>query len=370
MDGNNILSGGIETLNEIKENLLEVHGYQSNLNGLVSEEESLEKSIKSIEEAITTEIAGTTKKRRQEIEESFDNQIEKVKAKIKKIKDKRDKYKNSKVSERIEEETEFLRVENNMFKAEGKTLLRKNHLPTLCYSKLYYALYSPGDLLDLFIIFGVLLLTLFAIPCGVYFFLLPKQKTYYLIIIYLLAGILFFGLYIIIGNRTKDKHPDIIKEVKVIRKNIKKNNKSIASIRKSILKDRDESTYGLENYDGELQKLQEEVADIEKQKKDAVLTFDNTTSKNIAGDLRGQRESEIEDYKSKLGKCREGITKSEEKVKVLTIKIASEYEPYIGKDLMTLERLESLINIIQAGNANTISDALTFYKQNMENAIK
>jgi hypothetical protein len=37
----------------------------------------------------------------------------------------------------------------------------------------------------------------------------------------------------------------------------------------------------------------------------------------------------------------------------------------IGKDLMTLERLESLTNIILAGNAANISEAVSFYRQNM-----
>jgi len=363
---NNILSGGIDILKEIKENLLKLHNYQSNLSKLVLEEEGLEKSIASIEEAVAIEITNTTKKRRQEIEETFDKQTGIIKAKIKKTNDKRDKYKNAKVSERIAEETEFLRAENDKLKSEGKSLLKEKRLPTFCYSKLFYALYSPGDFMDFLIILGVLLITMFAIPCSIYFFLLPEQRTLYLILIYIVAGILFFGLYILIGNRTKDRQPSTIKAVKEIRNSIKKNKKQIAAIRKSILKDGDESSYGLENFDTELQKLQKEVNDIENKKKEALLTFDNTTSKVIAGEIRARREAEIIDNKTKLDKCLEDIRECEEEVKVLTLKIASEYEPFIGKDLMTLDRLESLINIISAGNANTVSEALTYYKQNME----
>jgi len=59
------------------------------------------------------------------------------------------------------------------------------------------------------------------------------------------------------------------------------------------------------------------------------------------------------------------VVKAEDKIKLLTIKVASEYEPLIGKDLMTLDRLDALINIIQAGSADTISEAITFYKQGL-----
>ena len=56
---------------------------------------------------------------------------------------------------------------------------------------------------------------------------------------------------------------------------------------------------------------------------------------------------------------------AENKIKALTLKIASEYEPVLGKDLINLDRIESLINIIEAGNATNISEAVQFHRQNM-----
>jgi uncharacterized protein YdcH (DUF465 family) len=63
MDGNHFLSGGVDTLNEIKENLLELNGYQAHFENLTAEEEKLDKSIRAIEKAVSEEIASTTKKR-------------------------------------------------------------------------------------------------------------------------------------------------------------------------------------------------------------------------------------------------------------------------------------------------------------------
>ena len=94
MDEGNLLTGGVDKLNEIKEDLLELRGYQDNYEKLIIDEDKNEKSIQSLEKAAEDEVQATIKKRRAEIESAFDKQLDKNKASIKKIKDKRDKRKN------------------------------------------------------------------------------------------------------------------------------------------------------------------------------------------------------------------------------------------------------------------------------------
>lgn len=363
MEGNNVLSGGVDTLNEIKENLLELHGYQSNYDTLILEEENLEKSLKNLEKDIVDEITSTTKKRRQEIEDTFDKQIDKTKSRIRKTKEKRDKRKDIKISERIDLETASLREENSQIKLETKNIFKQKHVPAFCNTRLYYALYSPGSFADILIILGTLLVTLLAIPCGIYFLLLPKEKIEYIIIIYVVTVIFFGGLYLLIGNHTKDKHLAEIKQVKGLRDNIRINKKKISVIKKNIRKDRDESSYGLEKFDEELAKLDKEMADFADQKKEALGIFDNSTSQIISAEIKGQYEEKLNSLRADYERVRQEALKAEDKIKLLTIKVASEYEPFIGKDLMTLDRLEALINIIQAGSAENISEALAFYRQ-------
>lgn len=365
MDNGNLLTGGVDTLNEIKEYLLELHGYQLKHDTLVLDEEKLEKNVHDLEKDIADEIQDTTKKRRQEIEDTFDKQIDKTKAQIRKTREKRDKRKDSKVSERIGAETASLREENNRLRLEAKTILKQKHIPSFCNTKLYSALYSPRDLEDLLIILATLIITIFAIPCGIYFFLLPEEKVLLLVLIYIVTVILFGGLYVITGNHTKDKHLEEIKQVRGLRDKVKVNNKKISIIRKNILRDRDESIYGLENFDEELSKLEKETSDILEQKKEALGIFDNTTSQVIAAEIKGQQEEKLSNFKAEYEKIKGETGKTRDMIKALTIKVASEYEPFIGKDLITFDRLDSLINIIQAGSATTISEAIAFYKQNM-----
>ena len=102
MDEGNLLTGGVDKLNEIKEDLLELRGYQENYESLVIEEDKNEKSIQSLEKAASDEVAATIKMRRTEIDIAYDKPFDKTKASIKRIKDKRDKRKNKKVSDRID----------------------------------------------------------------------------------------------------------------------------------------------------------------------------------------------------------------------------------------------------------------------------
>lgn len=363
MDGGNLLSSGVDTLNEIKENLLELRGYQAKNNALTQEEDKLDKSINSLEKTISEEIQSTTKKRRDEIEDTFDKQMDKTRARIKKIKEKRDKRKNMKVSERIDAETESLRNENNRLKLESKSVFETKRIPSICNTKLYYSLYAPSCFTDFVVSLSVIVVILLLIPCGIYFLLLPQQRIIYLIITYIATVLLFWGLYILIGNKTKEKYKEEILKVKGLRANIRANKKKINKIKSNIKKDRDESAYGLQSFDEEIAKLEQEAADISKQKKDSLETFDHTTMQVIAAEIKGGYEDKLTKLKQDYESTNEQVKKTDEMIKALTIKMASEYEPFIGKDLMSLERLDSLINILQAGSATTISEAIAFYRQ-------
>lgn len=370
MDGSNLLSGNVETLEEIKEHLLELQGYKTKYSTLLLDEDRFEKSIKSMEKSIADEIEDTTKTRRQEIEATFNKQINKTEAHIRKTKDKRDKRKNTKVSERIKQETATLREENNKLRLETKTIFKQKRVPSFCNSRLFYAMYYPGSLGDFLIVLIALLLTLFVIPCGIYFYVLPNEKILYLIIIYIITVLVFGGLYLLVNERIKDRHRESLVQVRGLRKQMKVNRKKMDIIKKNILKDNDESGYGLEKYDDELTRLEQDMARITEQKKEALLLFDNSTSQVITAEIKGRFEDKLIALKKDYERVSGETSKTDQKIKALTIKIASDFEPFLGKDLMTLDKLDSLINIIKAGNAATISEAITFHKQSMNKSAQ
>lgn len=366
MEGLNLLTGGIEQLNEIKECMLELYGYQSNNDSVLLKEEMLEKSIADLKQDIKEEIQKTTKKRRQEIEDAFEKQEDKLQTKKKRIREKRERNKNDKMSERMENETSTLRAENSQLKLESRTLFRHKHIPLFCNTKLFYALYAPACFSDILLILATLIITLLIIPCGIYFLLLPEERTLYLIIIYVLTVIFFGGIYLILGNRTKGKYTEEIQKVRGIRGKIRINNRKIAVIKRNIRKDRDESSYDLQDFDEELRKLEQELAEVASQKKEALATFDNTTTGIIHAEIEANYQNQLTALREEYERIKASIIKAEERIKELTIKLASDYEPFLGKEFMSLKQLDTLINILQAGNATNISEAIAFYKLNLE----
>lgn len=363
MENGNILSGGIEKLNEIKEDLLELNSSKENARQQKEEAEKLQKAIKGLEKDIADEIAKTVKKRREEIEGSFDKQIGKIRDKAKKIKDQRSKAKSLKVSERIDAETADLRAEKNRLKLEAETIVKQDKLPSYCNSKLYMALYYTSCFSDILLIIAVLAIVLLLIPCGVYFLLLPA-RIIYIILSYVVTVLVFGGLYLAVGNFTRARYDNKLRQIEEIRSRIRETKKKIAAMKRAIKKDRDESGYDLHGYDEELARLDADEDDILAQKKEALTAFENSTSKIISNEIQDLYKDKLAALKDEFEQVKGKLDQTEEKIKALTLKTASEYEPFLGKDLMCPDRLEALSNIILAGNAATVSEAIAFYRQN------
>ena len=244
--------------------------------------------------------------------------------------------------------------------------MRENRIPSLCNTKLYFALYFPRGFSDLLIILLMVSIVFLVIPSGIHFFFLPKENPYYLILIYFITIVIFAGLDFLITSRIKEKNRDTFIQIKDIKTKIRVNRKRMSRIKKKIQEDRDESYYGLEKFDEELSSLEQEVADISDKKKRALAHFDKTTKAVIIKQIEERFTEKRNELKSNYDKATSEAAQLDKHIKALTLKIASEYEPYLGKDLMTVNRLESLINIIRSENATNIAEAIAYQKEHME----
>lgn len=362
MENTNILSDGIETLNTIKEYLLELNGCKEKNDQLTIEEKRLDKAIEIKERDIQDEIIITLKKRREEVEQAFDEQIDKLKSKIKKANNKKDKLKDAKISERIQVETTDLSDENKMLSIKGKNIFKQNKAPQIYNSSLYYALYFPSSVLDVIVILFLVVLAFLAIPCGIYYGLLPERKIIYLVAIYFVTIILIGGLYIIINNISKSKYKDTIIQVKQLRIQIKGNKKRMKAIKKAILKDKDESGYGLDKINQEMQELDLSIRESEKQKQEAINNFENTTKLVITTEIRGKHQEELNKLKTDYDHAHNEINRYDTKIKEMTLYMANHYEAYIGKEFLKIEKLDAIINVMETKGIPTISEGITSFQ--------
>lgn len=359
----NILSGGIQDLQIVKETLLKLNEYKENNHILSAEEKKLEKNIQNKEKAINDEIVSTIKKRKEEIETTYDDQVDKTRSRIKKVRNKKEKSKNTKISERITVETAELREEYSRLKLEAKTVLKQDQVPSICNTRLYYALYLPKGFGDIVIIAFMLLLVLIIIPCAVYFLFLQNKGMIYLALDYVVTVILFGGIYMLVDNNTKDKHAKSLLKVREIRSYLAKNKKEQNNIRKQILRDKDESSYGLEKYNEELQELENEINTILEQRKDALEVFENTTRFVIGEEIKARHQEELTAIKEEYNRVCIELKKTEGLITTLSMEIARNYEAYMGKEFMIVDKLDQLEEQMKLNNLLTISDAIAQLKQ-------
>lgn len=324
-------------------------------------EKQLEKTLKTKQQTIADTISQTVKQRSDEISKSYDIEIGKTQDRLKKAKSKREKAKTQGIKERIAENTQELLKENEEWKGRIKNLFRANHVPKFCASKLYYSLYFTRGLKETLIMLAALLIFFLAIPCGIYF-LIPARKTWYLIGIYVGVIGIFGGIYVKIGNSTKIKYMDVLKEGRNIHDRIRANKKQIKAIAKAIRKDKNDTIYNLQKFDDEIAQLDQDLAQTNKKKKDALNTFESVTKTILSDEIMGNNRAELEKLETELSDTAAQLKSTQNAVKEKALYITDHFEVYVGKEFVTTDRLEALEKIIAEGAAGNISEAITVFK--------
>ncbi len=321
---------------------------------LEESEKTLEDQLRTREKAVADTIARTVKARGEEIARSYDTEIGKTEDQLKKVKAKREKARNQGVKGRIAEDTQSLSKENEELKGRIRTLFRANHVPGYCAGGLYYSLYFTRGLKEMGILLLVLLIFFLAVPCGIYF-AVPERKTWYLILI-------FGGIYVKIGNSTKMKHMDALKEGRSIRNRIQANKKQMKAIARTIRRDKNDAVYNLEKFDDEIAQLDQDLLQTNKKKKEALAAFDSVTKTILSDEIMENNKPEIDCLQGELAKAVEELKAVRTDLKEKTLYTAENFEAYTGKEFMTMERLEALEGFIRAGEARNISEAVTVFK--------
>lgn len=328
---------------------------------LLDLEKQLENSLKTKQKQVSETIALTVKKRNDEITKSYDTEIGKTQDLLKKVRAKREKAKNQGEKERIADETLGLVKANENLNGQIKTIFHANHVPRYCNSTWYYSLYFTKGLHETIIMLLTILICFLAIPCGIYF-MLPQKNVVYLIVIYVVTILLFGGCYVKIGNSTKMKYMEMLREGRNIRNMIAANKKQMKKIEKSIRKDKNETVYNLQKFDDEIAQLEQDKAQAERQKKDALNTFETVTKTIISDEIMGNHKAELDQLASDLEKTVADLKETQSASRSKALYITDNFEVYAGKDFMVVEKLQDLEEIIASGKAANITDAITHYK--------
>ena len=360
MEEQNILTGDMICLNQIKFDLKAHNSTKEKYESIRVIVKDLEKNIESSEKVVKEEIESTLKTRREAVESGFNKEIENDQEKLKKIQSNRDKARSKGVRERIEVETSSLREDIKGMNDEIKVAFKSNKIPGFCNSHLFLALFMTKGVKDILICIITFLISFLALPSAIYYFV-PNMPDWSLIVIYIVLAAIMFITYKRISERIKFPHLEVIQGLIITKDRISENKRKISKIAHAIKKDKNEEMYGLDRFDEKINIIISSIEKFEAKKSLALEDFNNLVKPNIIAEINGKDSARIIALKVDLEKKRSLLTEMEDKVKDQRIYIASNYEAYLGNEFVTPDKLEALSEIMNTGNADTIGKAIAVY---------
>lgn len=365
---NNVFNENVDYLYQVQTDLEAVEQLKKELAEYKNQEKNLKKAIMVEEKSIQDEIAQTIRKRKNEIEKTYDAQIEANKSKSRKMKMKRDKAKSKRMDERVSEETADLTEENRQLQVEMKTLFKAKRVPAFCRSGFFYALFMTKRIHEILILIFAAIVANIWIPAGMYclsefvFFKGAKEIMLYTVITVSATVLIVNLIYIIVLNNIKVKHFQTLKEGRVIKDKIAANKRQMRAIRNTISKDKDDSQYGLERFDDKLAELDDQLKNISQDKQEAMTLFESETKQVLTDEVNDRRLAKLERMKEDIEVLEDNISVLEEDVKASTIAVANNYGAILGKDFCTPAKVADLISLMEDGTADTVSEAMAAYK--------
>jgi len=314
------------------------------------------------EKAVADHISQTVKRRAADIASGYDKELGRGQERLRKARSRREKAKSQGIKERISEETAAFREENRQLKLQMKTIFQQNHVPGLCRSSWYYRLYSPRRLSEFAAFLAVLLVCFLVVPYGSYM-LIPERRPLYLGLIYFGCILVFGGLYVAVGNRTKDKYSDTIKEGRQIRNQIYSNEKKIKRITREIRRDKNEAVYNLQKHDDEIAQIEQMMSETAAKKKEALNTFETVTRNIIADEISANNKEKLDLLKEACDFQEGELRALNEELKDKSLFVTNRFGAYLEKEFLQPQRLDALLDIIENGTAANLSEAMDQYKK-------
>jgi len=370
MAGENILTGGLEECRQLRSDVSELYASRTRSTDAESSAAQTEKAIKAKEKAISDEISVATKKRQDEIGRSYDDEITKLKSRSRKVRTKKGKTKQKEVALRIRRETTDEREKERQLKLEIRSVYKRDGVSSIINTKLFYSMFMPQYLSDIPVLLLTLVVALLVVPSAVYFLAFPEtwQTTIGLMLMYFGFALLYILLYVLILNVTKGAHKEMFSEIKGLRADIRANRRDMAKIARRIRKDKDESEYNLDRFDDEMKDITDEIHRILEEKKEALIDFEKDAKNVLADGIREKYSEELDGQKKYLATTREEQRAAAARAKELSLLIAKKYEPYLGKENLSLDIIDQMEVRLDSGAAKTIGEALKLVQEALRSA--
>ena len=341
----NILNGNQKQLEQIIGDIKEHNVKKDRL-------EKLAESVKDI----SKELDNARKEKQNEMDS-------KIKASTDAICDGYDKSINADkmagVKERITAETASLRAQNEDLADQINEAFIHENISKVFNSQLFISVFNPKKLLDYVIDIAIILILYVAVPVAL--FLLPMIPQWILLVYCMVITVVSIVVIKCIFRKVVLKHAETIMAAQNTRIQITDNKKRIKKIEKNIRKDKNEDMYGLESFDSDINALHDDIARIEEEKSSALEEFEKNTKADIISEINERYADKISNMENELNKKKKEYDELDDLVKKQRIYISSNYEAYLGKEFINVDKLSELNSIMKSDSADTIAQALAVY---------
>lgn len=344
-------------LDEAKTAIAEYKDVETQLKRMRDTEKQTSVLLDKTRKDIQDKIDKTLKQRSDDLTATYDRQISQVEARLRKSQTDREKARQEGVRGRIKNETEPLKIEIKELRRQITAVMKKDNAPMFYSTNVFYTLFHPSGLGELFCFLSVFIVLFALLPFGLYF-LIPDHQIFHLIAIYVVDILFFGGIYVAVMN-ISGRHAGAVQQGRDIKNRIKLNRKTIKKKIKNIRKDSDEAGYNLESFDDEIAKIQQERSDIISQKQSAQNTFDTVTRNIIIDEIETAAKPKIDELSLAFTNAVNQRSELETREKEQALKLSRNYEQYLGKAHMNAEAIDRIKALLESGDASSIIDAVT-----------
>jgi hypothetical protein len=163
-------------------------------------------------------------------------------------------------------------------------------------------------------------------------------------------------------KKVKVPHAETLRQGARYRKAVADNDKQIRDRKRSINKDEDISRYDLGDVDERIRQTIEEEEVVQEEKSRALQEFDDSTADNIRMEIEERRLPGLNEMKQDRDARAAELAQSEADLNEKNRIISNEHAAHLGEDMMRRDKIEALIQIMESGQAATVSAALQLYK--------
>ncbi|MBR3004149.1 MAG: hypothetical protein IKH67_03655 [Lachnospiraceae bacterium] len=357
----NFLGGGVAELEKAKADIMAGRELSIAADEAEKALRAKEKDVETQKKYMTDKIESTIRSRRVELEKSHDEVIHGASKRLKEAERNKKTAKMDAVNARVKNETAELVEENKHLNRENKDLFKQWKMPGFCNTSYYYAMFSPRHAHEFLIFAATVIIAIALIPNIVC--LLLNVTTAVKIIIYIAIVVFFLLIYFLILLLTRGgAKAKVVEKGRPNRDQIRANKKKIKQLAKSIRKDDDEEQYGLGEFDAEIEKERDAVAEAMEKKAEALKAFDAETAVEIKDEIEKENVPIIQNMEQEAKDLKEAALAKRADAQEAATAITENYQSYLGDKNLNPEKIDELIKLFDDGQATTIMQALDLQK--------